>query len=1029
MDYKAFFEIEGRKILLSDTVSVGNAIRRKTNIFDSLDTKNVTTLSPYDIARELVLAYEAIKNPGCEFLILENDAAAYYLDEVIADNRPAFIPERSLTIATVVNIYKTLSDIRLFSKTAEYERDSAVESMKACQVQKLIDEYELKLQSENLYDRPAVFKKAISILDSDTGEIPVDILIPWISNCTIGDLETNQRKGIEEEFTCLIKKIAGMNYAVECTMVEFMPYSGVEESKNNVTWNFFKAYGQVNEISHAIEIILNEANGAFDKYNIFYTSADYENFIVGLLEFSHIPYVFSSGFHAKNTSIVQLMLSLLDFIDSDYELEKLRPVIQNKALTYNLTFKDTRGINPGKGFSEAINAGIGWGLDRYKRYLASPQVVLAMAELDKLNEEEPSVINTACFARFLERIIDVFDEKNTIAEVYSKLLKLVKDYTFTKSTEYRELMGVLKEQCRVFDRLLGTRCPLMKDKIAYIREYLDKLTFEKRNGEVAVNISSIGGFSVLERENNFFLGLGAKQFAVNNIESAVMSDAEMEKYLSGANLPLAGEKNIKRQQQFKNTLCTLKEGKIYAGYCNYNTVDLRENAPSVIYMELLGSDTDGETISYDFVGSDVVVDTKEYIEILDAYLDGKNKDDAEEKFEAPKTVSNMQTTEALMSASALQKLLECPLKYYYSAIKKLSIPTKRVKNGHEWLPPMDRGNLFHRVAEEYMRQAMPPARPLSDKIDETLFDAIWNKQIAQMEAEVPWTSDAVKNKEQEEYREITHAYLEQMHIDWHADYSEGKKWEIIGCELDFEPEDNIIYEDDGADIVIKVKDADGTIQTETYQSSPYPYKIHFRKGQIDRLDGYVDEKGILQLRIIDYKTGSIESKFEEIEECIQIQHYVYALAALMHIRKLRAHDKSLDASLPNIFDRFPNISGVDFDRIAYEFPFEKTDKNALEVRNQTVAMLSEVKDENGNVDPFSRILTFPIKIRLLLRDTEGCRQSGHEDEISANVKEFLEEIYCETKKRRPGCAFCDYVDVCRYTCGGEKIGSDESDEV
>ena len=1034
-----FLKNEGKKVIIADSVSVGNALIRRCNIEEGINSVDTTVLTPLKMAAELVLAYEAVNGNGRNPQVLSRDGAVYVFDEVISDPkyRPGFIDERCLTISTVSQIYQAVSIIRSFDKTEAYNTD---DNVRIKDIRGLIKVFEDKLERENIYDMPRIFAKAAEILNeikSDKSKMPLSFYLSWAERCVFGDLSVNKRKGIEEELISLFLEVC----SVSPQKIEVLPYDDIERSKRSgkVRWNYFVSYGQHNEIRYVADEILKmvkNGEGSFDKINLFYTSVDYENYIAGIFDYAGIPYSFDDCYHASNTDFIQLLFKILDFAGSGYKFEDIENIVLSEVFTFRGICNDTQSINPNTGYRMTPGEKIGWGRGRFENYLADEDVKEAIKEAEayaaickEKREDEKNIstdeqertkdLNQGFFAIFLRDLLDIFDETNPLYVTYDKLIKFAVKYSYKGSKEQnaerKVIIDKLREQIRTFKFVAESRCPGVSEKTEYIRNYLENLTFSKKTGTVSVGIHKLSGFKILERPINYFIGMGAKQFALNSTESAIISDDEMKLYLNGPNIPYAGDRNINRQEQFRMLLESLPEGMITLGYSNFDSVDLRECSPSVMFMELQGDEVLNTPIAYDPIDEGIKIDPEEYRKWIDRITEND-----EQKERKPVVTPD---EEAQMSASQLQVLLECPLKYYYKCIRKLSVPIVRRLTGDQWLPAMDRGNLIHRICQHYMEQVMPPVGKLTEMLNETVFEKVFSEEIKKIESEVPWASDAIKAKEISECKQTAENFLIRLHKEWTNDETNGKKWWVLGCELDFEYEDDLIYDDDGSIL-------ESESESETKSAIPYkqyPYSIHFRKGQIDRLDGYVDSENCLNLRIIDYKTGGYDTKKEEIKNDIEIQHFVYAMAAFEYVRKLRDHSAVVNGK--NIFDVYPSIKGVRIEAASYDFPFEEADSMRISVMNgpanENRNMEKYLKQKES--DPFQWKVEFPDGVRKKLRLTEGYRQNDKIDRISANIEENLSENKDDGTLWICNTIFCDYKKICRMQCGVNKMRI-ESDE-
>ncbi len=1059
MKIREFLEKSGTKIIISDSVREGNALIRGCNEKDSVISVDTAVMTPFMIAEELVTAYESAIGNKTVPKVLSGAGAVYAFDDVLTENRPEFIPERSLTLETSASIYRDISIIRSFDKTEAYEssKDERITGTAG-----LIKTFEERLSGERVFDKPAVFQKAVSILnDLKEGKtaFPLSFYLPWEEDCSFADLKTNKRKGLEDKLITLFFEVV----EAEPSMIDVLAYENIEDSKKSgkVAWSSFTAYGQHNEvkfIARKIKEAVGEGKHSFDQFSLFYTSQDYENYVDGIFDHYGIPCCFHNCYHAMNSDYVRMLLDILAFAEGGYRFEDLKPLVTSEIFTFKGICRDTKGISPHTALRKMSGEKIGWGRSRYEDYLNDPGTIKDMENaaayiaghdgkkrsredlpeelLEEIVEEEAletydeegnktaeetseekeriASLNRGFFDLFLKELLEVFDEEQSLAVTYEKLLKLAGRYAYKgnreKNAERKDLLEKLKEQTQVFRFVSGKRCSDISEKTGCIRDFLENLTFSKRTGPIAVNIYKLSGFEIPDRPFNFFIGMGAGQFALNTTESAVISDDEMRAFLTGPNIPLAGERNEIRHEQFKDMLLSLPEGSIMLGYSTYDSVELKDRAPSVMFMELTeGKEPEGP-VSYDPFDEEVLIGSDAYREWIGEI---KRKEGPAEKGSDTDEEKKKEKA-AMMSASSLQDLMQCPLKYYYKYIRNLWVPRVRELSGSEWLPPLDKGNFFHRVFQHYLEKVMPPVGTLKDELDRAVFDKVLEEELEKIGKEVPWASDVVRDKEILEYKEAMEAYLSGLHRDWKKDADDGKEWWILGCELDFTEDDNLIYKDDGS-----VQEDD----------NEYPFRIQFKKGQIDRLDGYVDAGGCLNLRIIDYKTGRKEKKEEEITNCTEIQHYVYAMAAFHYIRKLRSGTAKVNGK--NIFETYPGIKNVKIAEAAYEFPFEEGEDSKLSVIQAMENYLT--KDEQ---DPFVWKVGFPDLVRKRLRLTEGYRQNDKIDMIAGNIERNLspESKWGKTKKEEEeaiwscNCGYCDFKKICRTKCGIDKLSKEEDDE-
>jgi len=1145
MNYIEFLKQPGKKIIISDKKSVGNTLRRKANVKDAINTVDVSTKTVFEIAKELVENDLALSGVYTGIKLLDSESASLIISNIVRKNGLSFIKKDCLSIATIKQIYASINTLRMFNKKEAYENNP---SDRVKELKKLISDYEKLLVDNKIFDRPLIMKRAIEIVERVTNNpsqnLGFDYYLPWLKKATIGQLESNRLTGIEETF---LKKLFNAEKDKKIENITFLPKGGYEEWKNDEKINrkYFKAYGLVNEIEYVINQIIdlkeNEKDFSLDKVNILYTSSDYENFLIGCLDMAKLSYKMDRGVKAVNSNMVQILLCLLDWAEADYNYEMIKPIILNNYLTFENVIADKEDvfINPN---TEYINSSgkIGWGIDRYDAYY---NTIVDSEEKD----------STKVFAIFLKEMADIF-RKEAVADIYSLMIDFINKYTRKKNnSERRVLMVPLTDQLEVF-KYLDTNGLEFGEKIEYIRGFLNNLMVEQINvSSPYINVIKADGFRIIERDYNFILGMSATKFAVNSVNSAILSDEDMKMYLEGDNLPLAEEANQLRILRMRDTLSTISEGSILMGYSYYDTINLRENCASVFFLDLCQDESKIDKIqSYNLYNNEFVPDTileyenwiKEWTEDvrkaeeerkeekqkkeekLEKKIDEKLEEKIAEEEASAKDIAeacdrkedskkdidnNMEDDEDIydyVSASQLQELLSCPLKYYYHNIRKITVDSPLKRAAYQWLPANEKGNLYHHTYEKYMKEYFPPKRAITsdwdDIKDRENLRKFYDAEIEELKRIVPATSDYIVDKETEENWGCLLEYMKRLHNEWFMDKKNGKEWLLLGCELAFRDDvkETIEYEDKA---VLPNENSAGNVII--YASNQYPYKLLFNKklkedgsdresvrnkGSIDRLDAYIDKNDTIHLRIVDYKTGSISKKIEEINEDKWIQHYVYAMAAIAYVNNPEVNEK-----LCKLFN-VKAIKELVFDNIIYSFPLEvlnASKKSDMEIdvliKEGDDALANHMviqKKDDKDVDEFTEIhlkqdkknpllwsVEFSDNVKDIFRSTLGSNQEKRRlkktfdnklskenasDEDIEKLQVLLREIDCESRESiyiyikkqldqimendsfskteekalAKFCNYCNYQEVCRMHAGqkvrvGEEIKEETEEKI
>jgi hypothetical protein len=215
--------------------------------------------------------------------------------------------------------------------------------------------------------------------------------------------------------------------------------------------------------------------------------------------------------------------------------------------------------------------------------------------------------------------------------------------------------------------------------------------------------------------------------------------------------------------------------------------------------------------------------------------------------------------EILVSASRLETLGTCPLKYFYSYVLSVAPPEDPELEPGAWLDPRTRGVLFHRVFERAFRMArLRGLAHASDDFEQLVYDVL-DAEAQLMLEEVPAPSEGVYRRELREMRGDAWAFVDMARTtgDW------------LELELDF-----------GRSNRVELDVPNGTI---------------LLTGRIDRVDAAGDE-----LLVIDYKTGSTYGHDRRIYNGgRRIQHVLYTHAV----------QKLLGRPVSRMEYHFPSVRG------------------------------------------------------------------------------------------------------------------------
>lgn len=696
---------------------------------------------------------------------------------------------------------------------------------KAKGLMELADQFENSLLKSEKCNESMCLRFAVDVIENTSD---MEYLLPWLSGCALASLETDKFRYEEKVFIDALAKKLGASYET----LAFLKKESYESK-------FVKAYGLFNEVSHVADEIENGTT-PYGNIAVYYMHEDYVNMLRMIFERRGIPVTFSSGIKCTTTNIIQFMLSVLDFYEHDFDYGMFMKIAYNPISKTKADDEDKR-ISFSRCYRYATS--IGWGKERYAQYLDRQKEALAAATDE---DEKKKIKSRLAYAEFMNDIVNI-SSKEKVGDMYSELVEYALK-TAGQNQEKKLVSNSLRDQIDFFNSFPDTPDPMdLKERCNLIRDCLQSMKYSESEDTAKVNAVLFSDFEVVERSKAFFLGLSAKYVSASSAESPVLSDKEIESCLDKdkGNVKLAKNSNKDRKEYMENTLKTISKGAdISFSYAYFDTVELRDRSSSVFYIKLKGDNYE-ESVGYNVPSQGIKWDKEGFEDYIKDFA-AKAEEKSPQKKEGTKTNSDDPSKPVEISPSALQELLGCPYKYYYHHEKKVTAPQLIERTGYQWLTPNEKGNLFHYTCEKYVAAIFP--QKSSDEIksfDETVFDECFNEAEKEVVANIPYLSEALHNTELNEIRQNAMAYFHDLHDEWMKEDSLGKRWVNIKNEAKF---NDVKYTDKG---IIEYPQEGGEPKIETY-----PFNLLFN-GSIDRLDGYLND-GVLHLRIIDYKTGSLE---------------------------------------------------------------------------------------------------------------------------------------------------------------------------
>jgi hypothetical protein len=522
-------------------------------------------------------------------------------------------------------------------------------------------------------------------------------------------------------------------------------------------------------------------------------------------------------------------------------------------------------------FAKAIKRGIGWGAERYDAYLARVKEEQSALETPECSEEDQKQLDKLkkerIFAQMLCDLMNAFKAdpqtgQFSAADVWKKLLVCGKTY-LNFGAMYQEKSELENSFKQLAGQLRWRGTEPLEQAIERIRQSLEMLQVQEPEDPGAISLVCVKQTYVLDRKFTFAIGLSDSHFRNAEIDSPILSDDEKRSWLdlSAGEVILSSEREAQKKAALKNSLSSQQEGTIWYGRCFYDTVALRDCAASSFYIE---AQQEYQPSKVETVGYEHIPEKGTHMRWIpdESFWSNEIQEQDEQTKESGSEDERKEKECSHFSATSLQMLLKCPQKYMFKYIEHLPELEYDQKKASTWLNPANKGNLLHRVLQEYVNEVILVQQEngvVSDKLQEDKLEEILNKWCEEYQKiAAPFVLQSAYDTQKNELKDGISRYLEQLHQEL---YSGAEKWRVYGTEIEFE----------GVKCK-KTEDENGSGAEE------HPIEIEL-KGYIDRLDYYIDEnEQKCHIRIIDYKSGKKKTYGEENDNGNLVQHFIYRYA-------------------------------------------------------------------------------------------------------------------------------------------------------
>ncbi|HSH46557.1 MAG TPA: PD-(D/E)XK nuclease family protein [Longimicrobiales bacterium] len=543
---------------------------------------------------------------------------------------------------------------------------------------------------------------------------------------------------------------------------------------------------------------------------------------------------------------------------------------------------------------------VGWGRHRYLPAIRRRLETLAGEPRPRRDESAEEAAQRVARERaqletlraMLEPVLDATPDLDSgdarvspagVARGLGRFLELVPDGEGPSATARRRLVAATD---RVAATLIRETSPAAA--MGILREHLEiRVPAPDREGS-APWVSSGGHLHITDvdhggytgREATFVVGLDADRFPGRGLQDPLLLD-EQRRALDPEALPSSADLLAGARFRMAALLARLR-GRVTLSYSAWDPAEARSVAPASLLLQAyrLREGRPGATFAdlHDAMGEaasavprdgarldaadvwlgaldggGIFLNGRDVVRAAYPHLDAGLRARAALAYERPTEHHGLVTPRpgldprqsgAILSASGVQDLGACGLRYLYRSVLGIRPPDDPAPDPDRWLEPMYRGRLLHSVFERVLRQARAAGLQLDDPEVATLAETVLEEEAERIRRQVPPPGEAVASRElvalEEDVRSFVHM-LRERGADW------------VELELKF-----------------------GLAGRRPAVIRTPAGEVRFR-GAIDRVDA--DGAG---LRVVDYKTGrtgAFRADTGAFDGGRRLQNVIYAAVA------------------------------------------------------------------------------------------------------------------------------------------------------
>ena len=526
------------------------------------------------------------------------------------------------------------------------------------------------------------------------------------------------------------------------------------------------------------------------------------------------------GHPAGMTRTAQLIECLLDWAKRNYDTEALTPALISNCFSIQNEKKETV-VSSRRMLYLFRKKAVGWGAERWRQLAASSDSQCAQA------------------GQLMYAWVGYFEKPASPAREVGAMLFSLLASCMKRGSENELFLRVTDEISRIYpEAMTGS------EYLERVHEIIIALNVESRATEKPGRVFCCSYSDALYVNRTHFILLGMSWDAFDKLsdEFPLLHDSEKES-LSPL-LHLAGDRAIENRYAVKSLLANREDAVILFSRAEMNHV----GGQSILEASVYGDASrkykvrNDETEEWEDHTPRVTILGRKALSESDLFLRaGIGEPDRDVELDEGREELWRQSFENRnWSATRLETALSCPRRFTLQVQMGLNKedPGPLEQYGQGWLSATDRGNLIHKVLEDYFARTLPRR----DAVDDDLLQSLMDRTISEWEILVPVPknlqgSEALR-AEKEKMKEIARQEIELHVTDPYR--------ETVSTESPFGM--------DGEDFCLTF--GDHTVRLN---------------GRIDRVDRVGDH-----YEIIDYKTGNAFSFENKLDR--KLQYYLYTLA-------------------------------------------------------------------------------------------------------------------------------------------------------